>query len=404
MGRQGITHGLINLAELLFIGALLLSACAALTLIPLVRALALRHGFVDRPGERKIHSTEIAYGGGIAVALSAALALGAGIALAALWLPLKPNPEDLRGLPALAIGLGALGALLLGLIDDKYKLSPGIKLAVQFALAAGAVAGGVRVTAFVGDTLFMQAATVLWIVLVTNSLNLLDNMDGLCCGTVAIAAAVLGVVAMDNSQWNLTLALAALSGACLGFFRYNRAPASIFLGDAGSLFAGFLMACFTVMATYYHGTKASHLAIGIPLLILAIPLYDTCSVMLIRFREGRPLMRGDTSHFSHRLVDLGMSRRQAVATIHLACLAIGLPATVLAELSEARGLLIVGQAFLVLTLVALLERAGRLRAANRASAPEPVQDAARATRAIAARPAEHAEAVAPNGTPDAERH
>jgi UDP-GlcNAc:undecaprenyl-phosphate GlcNAc-1-phosphate transferase len=122
------------------------------------------------------------------------------------------------------------------------------------------------------------------------------------------------------------------------------------------------MACATVLVTYYRPGRPSHLAIGIPLMILAIPLYDTASVVYIRLKEGRPIMRGDTSHFSHRLVDLGMSRRTAVATIHLACLAIGLPATVLWQLSEQRGLLIVGQALLVLTLVAMLEHAGRTRA------------------------------------------
>ena len=119
------------------------------------------------------------------------------------------------------------------------------------------------------------------------------------------------------------------------------------------------MACFTVLVTYYRENEPSHLAIGIPLLVLAIPLYDTASVILIRIKEGRPVMQGDTSHFSHRLTHLGMSRPQAVATIHLACLAIGMGATILPKLPETSGLLIVAQACLVLTIIALLERAGR---------------------------------------------
>jgi UDP-GlcNAc:undecaprenyl-phosphate GlcNAc-1-phosphate transferase len=212
----------------------------------------------------------------------------------------------------------------------------------------------------------MQAVTVLWIVLITNSFNLLDNMDGLCSGTVAIAAAMLALVALDSHQWTMMLILAALCGSSLGFLRYNRSPATIFLGDGGSLLVGYLMACSTSLVTYYRPSLPSHLAIGIPVLVLAIPLYDTFSVILIRLREGRPIMRGDTSHFSHRLVDLGMTRGQAVTTIHLACLAIGLPATALGQLSEERGLLIVCQALLVLTIVALLERAGRNRAMSRA--------------------------------------
>ena len=348
--------------ELITLAATFAAAVAALILTPVVRALALRTGFVDNPGERKIHTTPIAYGGGIAVALALLAGVAAALPLAQSTLKLSTDPEDLRGTTLLVVAVGALGALMLGLVDDKYRLSPWTKLAVQFALAIAAVAGGARITAFVGDYWFMRAATVLWIVLITNSFNLLDNMDGLCAGTTAIAAGILSFLAMENGQWALTLALAALAGACLGFLRYNRSPARIFLGDAGSLFVGYLMACATVLVTYYRRGQPSHLAIGIPFLILAIPLYDTLSVILIRIKERRPIMRGDTSHFSHRLVDLGMTRRQAVMTIHLACLAIGLPATTLRWLPETHGFLIIGQAVLVLTIVALLERAGRSRA------------------------------------------
>jgi UDP-GlcNAc:undecaprenyl-phosphate/decaprenyl-phosphate GlcNAc-1-phosphate transferase len=355
------------LIELYFFGAMALSAFVALLLTPLVRHAALALNFVDRPGERKIHSADIAYGGGIAVAISATAAAVMVLLSRQTRLPALNSGEDLQlhGRVIISVAAGALGALLLGLVDDKYKLSPRTKLLGQTVLAIGVVAGGVRLTAFIGDSLPMQAVTVLWIVLITNSFNLLDNMDGLCSGTVAIAAAMLGMVALDSAQWNLMIVLAALSGACAGFLRYNAAPAKIFLGDAGSLFVGFVMACATVLVTYYNPSKASHLAIGIPLLVLAIPLYDTASVIFIRLKEGRPIMRGDTSHFSHRLVDLGMSRKQAVTTIHLACLAIGLPATVLGQLSRERGLLIIGQGILVLTIIALLEHAGRNRAQNR---------------------------------------
>jgi len=353
------------------LAALALAAFAgliALILTPLIRAAAIRIDFVDRPGERKIHDRNIAYGGGIAVALTTALVVFAGIPFLKHYFP-HPARDDLALKTVLVLAGGSLGALLLGLYDDRVKLSPLLKLAGQLVLAIGAVAGGVRITALVGDTLFMQALTVCWIVLITNSFNLLDNMDGLCSGTVAIAAGVLALVTLDSGQYSLALGLAALGGACAGFLRYNLSPATIFLGDAGSLFVGFLMACFTVLATYYRYKEPSHLAVGIPLLVLAIPLYDTLSVIVIRLKEKRPLMRGDTSHFSHRLVDLGMSRRQAVMTIHLSCLAIGLPATVLGQLSEARGFLIIGQAVLVLTIVALLEHAGRASAREKSKGP-----------------------------------
>jgi len=365
-GNSQFVFSLLRNPEILFLVAAASSALIGLLVTPLVRMLALRANFIDHPGERKIHSAPIAYGGGIAVALSALLAVGAVLYYKDTNLTLWRSQEDLHpGLTLWILAAAALGALALGLIDDKFKLSPYTKLAGQAVLAIAVVAGGVRITAFIGDNLVMQTVTVIWIVLITNSFNLLDNMDGLCSGTVAIAAAMLGLVAMESSQWNLMIVLAALCGACLAFLRYNFSPATIFLGDGGSLFVGFVMACCTVMVTYYRASRPSHMAIGIPLLILAIPIYDTLSVILIRLKERRPLMRGDNSHFSHRLVDLGMTRRQAVATIHLACLAIGLPATVLVQFTgeqERYGLLIVGQALLVLTIVALLERAGRNRA------------------------------------------
>ncbi|MCW8131166.1 MAG: undecaprenyl/decaprenyl-phosphate alpha-N-acetylglucosaminyl 1-phosphate transferase [Planctomycetota bacterium] len=359
--------------ELLCIATGLVAAALALALTPLVRAAALRVGFVDRPGPRKIHREPMAYGGGIAVALAmlavlalAWLAVGRVLADAgySAWraeLGLAAEQFDPALLRTLGVCLaGALGALVLGVLDDRFVFSPPAKLAGQFALAIAVVAGGVRITALIGDTLPMQAATVLWIVLITNSFNLLDNMDGLCTGTVAIASAVLGMVAMSSGQGTLAVALAALSGACLGFLKWNLSPARIFLGDAGSMFVGFLMAALSVVTTYYT-YRESVLSVGVPFLILAIPLYDTASVMFIRLREGRALLKGDNSHFSHRLVDLGMTHRQAVSTIHLAALAIALPAAAIRNLSAQEGLLLVGQALLILTLIALLERAGRMK-------------------------------------------
>jgi UDP-GlcNAc:undecaprenyl-phosphate GlcNAc-1-phosphate transferase len=366
----------LEIVELLTLAVAVCACLVGLIVTPLVRAAALKAGFIDRPGERKIHTKAVAYGGGIAVAMAfVATLLGAFYAQQRLLgLPFE---QDKVRIPVLLVTAGgAIGALLLGLLDDKVRLAPTAKLIGQFALAIAAVVGGVRITAFIGDGLPMQIVTVLWIVLITNSFNLLDNMDGLCSGTVAIAAAMLALVSLDTGNWTMTIILAALCGAYLGFLRYNSSPASIFLGDAGSLFAGFTMACATTLVTYYRSSRPSHLAIGIPVLILAIPLYDTLSVIVIRLREGRPIMRGDTSHFSHRLVDLGMTRRQAVATVHLACLAIGLPAVVLGQLSEERGLLIICQALLVLTIVALLERAGR----NRAMLPSNGKHEARSTK------------------------
>ena len=197
--------------ELFFLGTLLVAAALAWLLTPLARACALRLGFLDAPGPRKIHAAPVAYGGGVAVALALAVAVGLGFYFRERLLPgFQTGRLDIGRAPLLAVAGGAFGALLLGLIDDRYRLSPRTKLLGQAALAIFAVCDGVRITAFIGDNLFMQAVTVLWIVLITNSFNLLDNMDGLCAGVGAISAAMLGVVALDSAQGNLALILGAL--------------------------------------------------------------------------------------------------------------------------------------------------------------------------------------------------
>lgn len=369
-GREATRVELICLA----VGGVALVLGLAIT--PLVRRVALRVGLLDRPGPRKIHVEPISYGGGVAVACAF---LGAASLGAVTLHQLLTHPEwfgfrerlmlgksdwepDLPQRLLFCVG-GALGALLLGLYDDYRPMKPWAKLIGQFVLAIVVVAGGVRLTALVGDTLPMQVATAFWIVLLTNSYNLLDNMDGLCSGNGAIGAGLLALVALSTGEVPVALLAAALAGGCLGFLKWNISPAVIFLGDAGSMFIGFLMATLTVVTTYYHYHE-SPLSIGVPFLILAIPLYDTASVLFIRLRERRALLKGDNSHFSHRLVDLGMTPRQAVATIHLAALAIGLPAIVILKMEKteiAGGLLLVAQAMLVLTVIAMLERAGYVR-------------------------------------------
>lgn len=351
--------------ELTFFAIAATALALSLALTPLIRRFAISVGFLDKPGERKIHSREVAYGGGIAVAVALAATLS-GTWYAAERCNIFPPDADAAEYGTLVyVALGGLAMLILGIVDDKYKLSASVKLVAQLIIAAGTVAGGVRITAFIGDNWIMKCVTAVWIALISNSFNLLDNMDGLCSGTVAIASAMLAIVAAESGQWTDATTLTALCGASAGFFYFNHSPASIFLGDAGSLFCGYIMACFTVLVTYYRETGPSHLAIGVPLLVLAIPLYDTGSVILIRLQEGRPVMKGDTSHFSHRLVDLGMTRPQAVGTIHLASLAIGFSATVLGKLSEANGMLVIVQALIVLTIIALLERAGLKKSRER---------------------------------------
>jgi UDP-GlcNAc:undecaprenyl-phosphate GlcNAc-1-phosphate transferase len=203
--------------------------------------------------------------------------------------------------------------------------------------------------------------SVLWIVALINSFNMLDNMDGLSAGVAAIASAMLAAVLLSTpdpatSQPQLFVAgfLLVLVGSLLGFLWHNRPPARIFMGDAGSYFIGFYVAVATIMATFSGGDLPRH-SILAPLCVMAVPLYDMASVILIRLRQGRSPFEADKNHFSHRLVDLGMTKVQAVLTIYLMTATCGLSALLLHQVDAAGAVIIVLLVTCVLLLVGILE-------------------------------------------------
>ncbi len=344
----------------------------SLLLTPLVRGLARARGFVDEPGPRKIHSHPVALGGGLAIFGATWLPLAA--ALAAVWFapdwvssafpsaaPHVAGARSVAGVGAAYLG-GAVVIFVLGLVDDARALGPRIKLLVQVAVAAALALSGIRLSTFMdawpGGTLLQGALTVGWIVVVTNAFNLLDNMDGLAAGVAAAAAGAFGLIALSTGQLFIALALLTLMGAALGFLAFNRSPASIFMGDAGSLTLGYHLSVLTILFTFYEAAYPLTVYF-VPLLVLAIPLYDTASVILIRLRTGQPIMKGDTNHFSHRLVKLGLSRANAVRVIVLLTAVMGLSAILLYRLDSAWSALAFAQGLAVLAVVAVLEAAGR---------------------------------------------
>lgn len=344
----------------------------SLLLTPAVRAAARAKGFVDEPGPRKIHAHPVALGGGIAIFGAVWLPLAAALAavllapgfLARTFPSLAehlPGAKLVAGKGAAYLG-GAVAIFVLGLLDDARGLGPKTKLGVQAAVAAGLAASGIRLSTFLdaypGGALLQGVLTVGWIVVVTNSLNLLDNMDGLAAGVAATAASAFALIALATGQHFVALALFTLAGGALGFLAFNRPPASIFMGDAGSLTLGYHLAVLTVLFTFY---DANHplTVYFVPLLVLAVPLYDTASVILIRLRTGKPVMTGDTNHFSHRLVALGLSRPAAVGLIVTLTAVTGLSALILYRLDSAWSALAFAQAAGVLLVVAVLEAAGR---------------------------------------------
>ena len=272
-------------------------ACAIVAAsTPLVRRLAVARGVVDHPGGHKSHSMPVPYLGGLAIMAGAIAAQ-----LAVVGVPGRTGVILLA-----AVVLGAVGA-----VDDRRNLHPLPRLAVQSAAAVAAVAVGVRVH-ITGNAVLDGIATVVWIVVMTNALNFLDNMDGLAACLTAAAATSAFVLASAAGQHIVATAASALVGACLGFLLYNRRPASIYMGDAGSLFLGYLLAVVVIQVDPAQSQPRSWL---VPALLLGIPVVDTTTVMLARWRNGRVLYLGARDHLSHRLVALGWSPTDAVLTL-----------------------------------------------------------------------------------------
>lgn len=340
-----------------------------------VRRIGPRFGLVDRPGHRKVHATPIPTAGGLAIWLGLVLplVLGQAILLTArsypVWVPTFVAPH-LGGLVEQSGRLwtmlaGGTVLMLLGLCDDRWGLPWTVRLAVETLVALAMVLAGWRMTLFLDVPLLTGAISVLWIVGLTNSFNMLDNMDGLSAGVAAIAAAILAAMmllapAPAGAGPHLFVAgfLLVLVGALAGFLGHNRPPARLFMGDAGSYLIGFLLAMITLAATFAGPGVPRHAILG-PLCVLAVPLYDTMTVVLIRLRSGRSPFVGDKSHFSHRLVELGMTKGQAVLTIYLATAACGLGALLLHQVNLAGAVVILLMESLVLVLIGVLETAGR---------------------------------------------
>ncbi|HID24797.1 MAG TPA: undecaprenyl/decaprenyl-phosphate alpha-N-acetylglucosaminyl 1-phosphate transferase, partial [Planctomycetaceae bacterium] len=225
---------------------------------------------------------------------------------------------------------------------------------------------GVRATVFVPYPWVGLFLSVLWILVLINAFNFLDNMDGLSSGIAFISSALFAAIMLvgtSEPHWLVGGVLLVLAGALAGFLWFNWPPARVFMGDSGSYFIGLMLACATLLGTFYEfetsGGEHRHVILA-PVFILAVPLYDFCSVILIRLREGRSPFHPDKSHFSHRLVQMGFAPRNAVLTIHLATLTTGLGGLLLYRVRDWFSALLI--AFLiacVLAIVGILETVGR---------------------------------------------
>ena len=308
-----------------------------------VRGLAPRWGLIDKPAARKFHITPTPLGGGLGivcgVVLPLALAQLAYVVLAQqppAWLP----EEMVRLLDAVAyrspqlwIVIGCASVLsVVGLLDDFRPLGWLPRLGLQFLMATILVAAGVRATVFVENPWIGAVLSVGWFVVLVNSFNFLDNMDGLSSGIALIVSGVFAVMMLTGGsepRWLVAGFFLILAGSLLGFLCHNWSPARIFMGDCGSYFIGFSIASMTVLGTFYTKEATDRHVMLAPFCVLAIPLYDICSVVILRLREGRSPFQPDKRHFSHRLVAMGLRPVHAVLTVHLATLTTSLGGIVL---------------------------------------------------------------------------
>ena len=348
-----------------------------------MRKLAPRWGLIDQPAQRKVHTNPTPLGGGVGIWLGVIVP----IAVAQLtvliivksgatptWIPqeLVPHLEGVLYRSGQLWAVLAGGTILagMGLLDDKLNISWKPRLFIQLLVAFGLVLAGVRGTLFIQQPWVGILLTVAWIIVLVNSLNFLDNMDGLTSGIGLIAAVLFALIMLrftGEPRWLVAGVLLVLAGSIAGFLCHNWTPAKIFMGDSGSYFIGLLLSTMTILGTFYSGdapsgesvTVSRHVILA-PLCILAIPLYDFCTVMIIRLKEGRSPFHADKSHFSHRVVELGLSKRDTVLTIHLATLTTGVGGLILYEVSSWNAaLLVILMIVCVLSIVTILENAGR---------------------------------------------
>jgi len=313
---------------LLFLLTFLIAITVTIFLTPMVRSFAPHIGAMDIPSERKVHRSETPRTGGIAIYGGLVAAIFCGLMLAGMS-GIKINTRPIMG-----ILLGGSLVVLVGLLDDMKGLNARTKLLWQTIAAVIAIYFGVEIN-FVTSPFngllplgfFAVPLTLLWLVGMTNAVNLIDGLDGLAAGVTAISAATLFFVALRTHQLGAALILLAVAGTALGFLRYNFFPASIFLGDAGSYLLGFTLACASVIGVF---KTTLVVALVIPLLILGVPIFDTVFAVLRRLREKKNLFAPDNKHIHHLLLRAGLNQREAVMAIYIACFILSATALIMA--------------------------------------------------------------------------
>lgn len=313
--------------------ALLVAAIVAFIATPVVRSLAFKIGAVDVPKDnRRMHNHPIPRMGGLAIFFGFILS-------ALIFVPLST--------PVRGMLLGGVIIVILGIFDDIYALPALPKFFVQIAAALVAVLMGNQIDILSNPNIFSSEPywvlgiwsipiSVLWIVGITNAVNLIDGLDGLACGVSTISSMTMLVIALTVAEPDTALLMAALAGACIGFLPYNLNPAKIFMGDTGSTFLGFILATVSIDGLF---KSYAIISFAVPFLMLGLPIFDTCFAIFRRVSHGQSPMAPDRGHIHHRLIDMGFSQKQAVAVLYIISAILGLSAVVLTTTNVLKAML-----------------------------------------------------------------
>ena len=321
---------------------------------PSVKRLAVRWGAVDKPDARKVHKGIIPRLGGLAIYAGFIASVLASVHLT--W--------ELVGILA-----GGTAILLLGIIDDIYQLPAKVKLLGQIAAAAVLLLFDIQIdwlTNPLGGMIYLDMwaipFTLLWVVSLTNMLNLIDGLDGLAAGVSIIAAVTIFLMAMDQQLWLVAVMTAALAGSALGFLHFNFSPAKIFMGDTGSMFLGYMLAAVSVAGTV---KSAATIALIVPMVALGLPIMDTACAIIRRLNNGQPIFKPDRGHLHHRLLDMGLTQKQVVLILYLVSILLGISAIVMTEVKLGHAAIIVvgllTAAFIAARKTGVLKDAGSVK-------------------------------------------
>lgn len=329
-----------------FIKVFFIAAIISLVTTPLIRKIALKIKAIDIPkDERRVHKKPIPLLGGLAIYIAFLVGLifeGGSVTLS----------ES-------GIILGGVVIALGGVIDDLKDIKPAYKISIQLTAACILVISGVGINKitnpfsgsipWVDIGIFSIPITIIWVVGVTNAFNLIDGLDGLAAGIGFIASITLFIICILNGRYEAAILTAVLSGALIGFLPYNFYPAKIFLGDTGSQLVGFLLAAISIEGTI---KSAAAFALAIPILAFGLPIYDTLFAIVRRKVNGKPIMQGDKGHLHHRLLNMGLTQKQAVIIMYLISIVLGGISIIAMKLSNQRAYFLVVFVILVICFVA----------------------------------------------------